>query len=293
MREGLGRRPPGWKRLVSACRRHPTVPVGATLILLLVVVSVLAPFLAPYDPYRISLVQRMLPPLGLGGTPDHLLGTDPLGRDALSRVLYAGRISLAVAATAVLGSGLIGISLGLVAGYYGGRLDDLIMRVADVQLSFPVVMLAISLVAVVGTSLPTLVVVLAISGWVLYARTVRSMVLSLKQVEFVAAAKMMGAGSNRIMFRHILTNVQESVLVIATVQVANMILLESGLSFLGLGVQPPEPSWGGMLADGRDYLSNAWWIATVPGIFISLAVLGANLLGDGLRDMLDPRLRGE
>jgi peptide/nickel transport system permease protein len=182
------------------------------------------------------------------------------------------------------------VAIGLVAGLFGGRFDDLVMRLADVQLAFPVIMLAIAIVAVVGTSSLALVSVLALSGWVLYARTVRASVLTIRQLDYVEAARTLGAGNLRLIGRHILPNAMAPILVLASSQFATMVLLESGLSFLGLGLQPPQPSWGLMLAEGRDYLSNAWWLATVPGIAISVVVLGANLLGDGLRDLLDPRL---
>ena len=184
-----------------------------------------------------------------------------------------------------------GVAVGLLAGAVGGRLDDLVMRVCDIQLAFPVIMLAIAIVAVVGTSPATLVGVLALSGWVLHARTVRANVLTIRQLEYVDAARTLGASDLRVIARHILPNTLAPILVIGSSQFATMVLLESGLSFLGMGIQPPEPSWGGMLAEGRDYLSNAWWLATVPGAAISLVVLGANLLGDGLRDLLDPSLR--
>jgi peptide/nickel transport system permease protein len=192
----------------------------------------------------------------------------------------------------VIGAGIVGVALGLISGYVGGWLDDLIQRIVDVQLSFPVIMLAIAFIAVVGTSDAALVGVLMVSGWVTYARTVRASVLAVKHNEYIHAAHALGANGTRIVLRHVLPNVMAPIIVVATVQLATMLLLESGLSFLGLGIQPPTPSWGKMLAEGRDYLSNAWWLSTMPGIAISLAVLGANLLGDGVRDLLDPNLRG-
>jgi len=278
--------------LVRHLRRNPLILVGGTVLLALVLAAVFAPLLAPADPLKTGFSTRVKPPAILGYDSAFLLGSDNLGRDILSRLLYGGRISLALAALAVVCSALLGVTLGLVSGYAGGWVDDVVMRVVDVQLSFPVIMLAIAVIAVVGTSPTALVGVLVLAGWVVYARTVRASVLSLKHQEYVQAARALGAGDLRIVVRHVLPNTQAPILVIATVQVATMILLESGLSFLGLGVQPPQPSWGSMLAEGRDYLSNAWWLATVPGIAISLAVLGANLVGDGLRDFLDPNLRG-
>jgi peptide/nickel transport system permease protein len=267
------------------------VLVGGAIMLVVVLASVCAPLLTASDPIRPSFGQRLKAPWGLGGTSARPLGADNLGRDIYARVLYGGRISLALATSAVILATGVGVLVGLLAGYLGGRLDDVVMRVADVQLTFPVIMLAIAIVAVVGTSPVALVGVLALSGWVLHARTVRANVLTLRQLEYVDAARALGASHRRIVFRHVLPNTLAPILVIVSSQFATMVLLESGLSFLGMGVQPPQPSWGGMLAEGRDYLSNAWWLATVPGVAISLVVLGANLLGDGLRDLLDPHLR--
>ena len=277
--------------MIHFVRRNPLVVVGGAILLAVVLASVCAPFLTPSDPVRPSFSQRLKAPWGLGGTSARPLGADNLGRDIYARLLYGGRISLVLATSAVALATAVGVLVGLLAGYLGGRLDDLVMRVADVQLTFPVIMLAIAIVAVVGTSPVALVSVLALSGWVLHARTVRANVLTLRHLEYVEAARALGSSHPRIVFRHVLPNTLAPILVIVSSQFATMVLLESGLSFLGMGVQPPNPSWGGMLAEGRDYLSNAWWLATVPGVAISLVVLGANLLGDGLRDLLDPHLR--
>jgi peptide/nickel transport system permease protein len=275
----------------SFARRSPLVLVGGAILLVVVLASVCAPLLTASDPIRPSFGQRLKAPWGLGGSAARPLGADNLGRDIYARLLYGGRISLVLATSAVVLATGAGVLVGLLAGYLGGRLDDLVMRIADVQLTFPVIMLAIAIVAVVGTSPFALVGVLALSGWVLHARTVRANVLTIRQLEYVDAAWALGASQMRVVFRHVLPNTLAPILVIASSQFATMVLLESGLSFLGMGVQPPQPSWGGMLAEGRDYLSNAWWLATVPGVAISLVVLGANLLGDGLRDLLDPQLR--
>ena len=272
-----------------AGRLSPPALVGGVLLALVVLASVLAPLLASSDPVKPSFSRRLAPPWGLGGTPANVLGTDNLGRDIFARVLHGGRISLALATVSVLVAALVGIVVGLVAGSAGERLDGLLMRAADVQLAFPVIMLAIALVAVIGTSPGALVGVLALSGWVLYARTVRASVLTIRRLEYVEAAYTLGASDLRIIARHILPNTIAPILVLGSSQFATMVLLESGLSFLGMGIQAPRPSWGLMLAEGRDYLSNAWWLATIPGVAISLVVLGANLLGDGLRDLLDPR----
>ncbi|HZO33368.1 MAG TPA: ABC transporter permease [Chloroflexota bacterium] len=282
-----------WRQVLGrSLRRNPTIVIGGGLLLLLVLSAVLAPVLAPANPTQAGFSTRVRPPSILGTSSGFVLGSDNLGRDILSRVLYGGQLSLSLAAASVVLSGIIGVAAGLVSGYVGGRVDDAIMRIVDVQLAFPVILLAIAVVAVIGTSTTALIGVLALSGWVIYARTVRANVLSVKEQEYVGAARALGAGDVRIVLLHVLPNTMAPIIVVATVQLATMLLLESGLSFLGLGIQPPTPSWGRMLAEGRDYLSNAWWISTVPGIAISLAVLGANLLGDGLRDVLDPNLRG-
>ena len=274
----------------AAARRSPMAWAGGALLAVVVLASVLAPVLAASNPLKPSFGRRLAAPWGLGGTPAHILGTDNLGRDIFARLLYGGRTSLALAASAVALASAAGVLVGLLAGSVGGRVDAFVMRVADVQLAFPVIMLAIAIVAVVGTNPAALVGVLALSGWVLQARTVRASVLTIRSLEYVEAAATLGASDLRILFRHILPNVIAPILVIASSQFATMVLLESGLSFLGMGVQAPQPSWGLMLAEGRDYLSNAWWLATAPGVMISLVVLAANLLGDGLRDLLDPHL---
>lgn len=282
-----------WRQVLGrSLRRNPTIVIGGGLLLLLVLSAVLAPVLAPANPIQTGFSTRVRPPAILGAPSGFVLGSDNLGRDILSRLLYGGQLSLSLSAASVVLSAAIGVAAGLLSGYVGGKLDDAIMRIVDVQLAFPVILLAIAVVAVVGTSTTALIGVLVLSGWVVYARTVRANVLSLKEQEYVGAARALGAGDVRIVLRHVLPNTMAPIIVVATVQLATMLLLESGLSFLGLGIQPPTPSWGRMLAEGRDYLSNAWWISTVPGIAISLAVLGANLLGDGLRDLLDPNLRG-
>ena len=277
--------------LAKWARRHPAMTIGSALLGLVVLASLLAPVLTVYDPLKPSFGQRLAPPWGLGGTRAHLLGTDNLGRDILARLLYGGRISLALAVSAVSIAALAGVVVGLAASWGSGKADAVIMRVADVQLAFPVIMLAIAIVAVVGTNPLALVGVLALSGWVLYARTIRAHVLVLKRLDYIEAATTLGASDLRVIVRHVLPNTVAPILVIGSSQFATMVLLESGLSFLGMGIQAPRASWGLMLAEGRDYLSNAWWLATAPGLMIALVVLGANLLGDGLRDLLDPTLR--
>jgi len=277
-----------WRSL----RRGRTGLAGAIIVALLVITGILSPLLAPHPPGEQDLSKRLRPPAWISGSnPSHLLGTDQLGRDILSRIIYGSRVSLTVGITAVAISGTLGVLLGLIAGYYGGMADVIIMRLADVQLAFPFLLLAILIVAVVGSGLQNIIIVLGIAGWMAYARMVRGEVLSIREQEYIMAAHTIGAGDARILFRHILPNVMAPVIVIATFAVAHVIIAEAALSFLGLGVEPSIPTWGGMLADGRAYVGTAWWLATFPGLAIMLTVLGINLIGDWARDVLDPRLR--
>ena len=268
------------------------VVLGLVIVGLMALTIFLAPSLAPYDPCRQELADRLQPPFWVeGGSREYLLGTDDLGRDILSRMMYGVRISLLVGGLAVLLSGAIGVSLGLLSGYFGGWVDDLLMRVCDVQLSIPLTLLAIAVIAVVGSSLPTLIAVLGFTQWVMYARIVRGEALSIREKEFVEASRAIGATNLRIIRTCILPNALPTILVTATLRMATVIMIEAGLSYLGLGIQPPNPSLGSMLSEGRQYLATAWWLGTFPGLAIMLIVLGINLLGDGLRDLLDPRSR--
>jgi peptide/nickel transport system permease protein len=272
--------------------RNKAALVGLSIVLVVTAGAVLAPVISPADPLLQDVSVRLKPPtLEAGDGQAHLLGTDHLGRDILSRLIYGARISLAIGISAVAVAGTLGTLIGLVAGYRGGRVDDLCMRLTDTMLAMPFILLALAVIAVLGSSLRNIIFVLGITSWVSYARVVRAEVLTLRTREFVAAAQALGGHGARIIFRHLLPNVLTPVIVIATLEVARMIILESALSFLGLGVQPPTPTWGGMLADGRAYLSTAWWLATFPGLCIMLSVLGINLLGDWFRDVLDPRLQ--
>jgi peptide/nickel transport system permease protein len=272
--------------------RNRAGAIGLVIVALDLVVALLAPALAPHDPLDQDVTRRLLPPVWLaGGSAEHLLGTDQLGRDILSRIIHGSRVSLLIGFLSVIVSLPVGVCVGLLAGYWSGRLDDVTMRVADVQLAFPFILLAITIAGVLGPSPRNVVLILAIGGWVVYARLARGQVLSLREKEFIEAARGLGVGTFRILFRHLLPNVASSVIVVATFAVAQMILLESSLSFLGLGVQPPTPSWGGMLNDGRAYITVAWWLSTFPGAAIMLTVLGINFVGDWLRDLLDPRLQ--
>jgi peptide/nickel transport system permease protein len=267
---------------------------GVLFIALLGVVAAAAPWLAPQDPIRQSLRGRLSPPTleGADGR-SHLFGTDHLGRDVLSRVIYGSRVSLVIGFSAVVVGGLLGSALGILAGFAGPRVDGAIMTVADAQLAFPFILLAIGIIAVLGPSFPTLVVVIGLSGWVSYARILRSQVLVLRSREFVEAIHALGGSVARVVLRHVLPNVMSSIVVVATLELARSIVLEATLSFLGLGIQPPTPSWGGMIQEGRDYLDSAWWISTFPGIVLMLTSIVVSRTGDGLRDLLDPTLRGE
>jgi|SRR6185503_12547865 peptide/nickel transport system permease protein len=267
---------------------------GGVFVLVLVVVAVAAPVIAPYDPIRQSLRGRLSAPTLAGADGKaHLLGTDHLGRDVLSRAIYGARVSLLVGLAAVVVGGIVGASLGLLAGFRGGWTDSIIMTLADAQLAFPFILLAIGIIAVLGPSFPTLIVVIGLSGWVTYARVLRSQVLVLRSREFVDAIHALGGSVARVIARHILPNVLSSLVVIATLELARAIVLEATLSFLGLGVQPPTPSWGGMVHEGREYLDSAWWISTAPGIVLMLTSIIVSRTGDWLRDLLDPTLRGE
>ena len=260
---------------------------GALVVLAAVVVAMAAPALAPGDPIKNSLLDRLTPPTWGG---EHPLGTDTLGRDVASRLLHGARVSLLVGFSAVLLAGVSGVVLGLVSGWYRGWLDDLLMRLGDVQLAFPVLVLAVAVLAVLGASVMNLILVLGVTGWITYARIVRGEVLTLRERDFVAAARALGADDAWILRRHLLPNVLPPITVVATFSVARTIIAEASLSFLGLGIPAPAPSWGAMLDEGRNYITTGWWLALFPGLAILLLVLGINLVGDWLRDVLDPRL---
>ncbi|MGH7392631.1 MAG: ABC transporter permease [Candidatus Rokuibacteriota bacterium] len=281
-----------WAAFARRLTRRRTALFGLAVVAFVVATATAAPLLASFDPVEQRIADRLKPP----GWRDeagrlHVLGTDHLGRDLLARVIFGARPALLVGVAAVLISGIIGMAAGLLAGYFGGRVDDVLMRLGDVQLAFPFILLAIAVIGVLGPSLPVIIVVIGVSSWVIYARVVRGTVLSLREREFVHAARALGARDGRILARHILPNAFTPWLVVATLDMARVIVIESALSFLGLGVQPPAPTWGGMLADGRVYLTTSWWLATFPGLAIVVTVLGINLFGDGLRDTLDPRLK--
>lgn len=278
--------------LLGALGRHGAAASAAAILIVAVLAAALAPWLAPGDPDRVDIASRLQPPgwRSAHGTL-HLLGTDHLGRDILSRVVWGARVSLLVGVLAVFGAGAIGVVLGVVAGYCGGRVDDLVMRVLDVQQSVPFLALAIAIVAVLGPGLGNMVLVLCIAGWTLYARVVRGETLAIREKDYILAARALGAPSGGILLRHVLPNVASPTLVIGTFTFSHMIITEATLTFLGLGVQPPTATWGAMLSDARSYMQVAWWLPTFPGLALIAVVVGANLLGDWLRDVLDPTLR--
>ncbi|GAA4134140.1 ABC transporter permease [Aminobacter aganoensis] len=264
---------------------------GLALVLIVVFAALFGHWLMPFDPEAQDIMQRLKPPLWRGEGGLHLFGTDALGRDIFSRLIAGARVSLLVGVASVIISGTIGVTLGLIAGYedrYAGRI---LMAITDIQLAIPFLVLALAMAAVVGPSLWNIVVILGLTNWVQYARVVRAESLVLREREFIQAAQTMGISVPMILMRHLLPNVMSSVIVISSLLVAKMILFESSLSFLGLGVPPEMPTWGTMISEGRNYVGNAWWVATVPGFAIFFTVVGINLSGDRLRDLLDPRLR--
>jgi peptide/nickel transport system permease protein len=272
-------------------RRFPGVAM-IILVFLLVIPGLFAEWVAPHDPIKGSLAARLKPPMWeKGGSSTYPLGTDKVGRDVLSRIIYGARVSLRVSLEAIIVSGVIGTTLGLLAGYFGGRIDGFIMRLVDISLGLPIILIALVFVAALGPSFATMNAVITVALWSRYARQVRGEVLSIKQRDFIARARVAGASHLRIMFRYLLPNVVNSLIVLATLQVGFVILLESSLSFLGAGIPRPTPAWGLMVADGRELIVTAWWIAMFPGLAIMLTVLSMNLVGDWLRDHLDPKLK--
>jgi peptide/nickel transport system permease protein len=271
--------------------RNPVGVIGAIVLLLVVGSAIFADYLAPHEPNKQRLLARFKPPFWTtGGTLDYALGTDNIGRDILSRILHGSRISLVVGVCAVGISMLIGVTLGLLSGFLGGRVDATIMAVVDVMLAFPQLILAFAMVAVLGPGIGNIILVLGLTGWERYARVVRAEVLALREREFVQAARAIGVSTAKIIFRHVMPNTFSSVIVMATLQTAQTILAEAALSFLGLGTGRTYPSWGQMIALGRDFINVAWWISTFPGLAILLTVLAINLVGDRIRDVLDPRV---
>ncbi len=286
------RGPSDFQLAIRELKKRPPAILGLICLIIVVLFAIIPEAFSPLDPVDQDLARYIKPP-GYTDTAGRVywLGTDQQGRDILSRIIWGSRISLIVGITAVLISGLIGITIGIVAGYFGGWVDTVISRIIDTALAVPFILLAISLVAILGPSLQNIVLVIALRTWIVYARVVRGEVLSLKENEFVVGARAAGCSTIRILFFYLFPNVISTTIVIATLYLGRMIIIESALSFLGLGVPPPTPTWGGMLADGRSFLDTAWWIALFPGLTLMLTVLGVNLLGDWLRDVLDPRMK--
>jgi len=280
-------------KVLNFIKKNPTGIIGLLLVLASVLCAIFAPYIAPYDPGAASLGHRLDMPKWLDdtGKSQYLLGGDQVGRDLLSRIIYGARISLLVGIGGVAISMVLGTFLGIISGYFGKWMDDLIMRLAEVQMGLPFILLAIVIMSVFGTGIEKIIIILGLTYWVSFARLIRGEILALKEQEYIQAAKAIGGTHFKIILKHILPNVASSILVLATMCIAEFILLEASLTFLGLGVEPTVPSWGGMLADSRNYMTSAWWISVFPGIAIMLTVLGFNLLGDWLRDRLDPNMK--
>ena len=288
LRAEPARRPVRWR--LAALRRAPVVPLG--IIIMLVLTALLADVFTPYSPVNISLPDRLRPPFWeQGGSLAHPLGTDPMGRDLLTRLIYGARISLLVGFLGLLVGGGVGAALGLIAGYAGGRVDALLMRITDTTLSFPIILLAILLVVILGSSLLTVVGAVALVLWARFARVIRGEVLSIRERDFIAQARIAGSSAVRIIMAHLLPNVLNTLVVLLSLQIGWVIIVEASLSFLGAGVPPPTPTWGSMIAEGRDYIASAWWVSFFPGLAILVTVLAFNLFGDWLRDALDPTMR--
>jgi peptide/nickel transport system permease protein len=286
------KRPGAMRRLTRQLIKSKTGTIGLLIVILVFLTAILAEILAPNDPAHTEVSKRLTPPMWMeGGSPQYPLGTDNLGRDELSRIIHGSKISLIVGIGSVVLAGLIGISFGLIAGFYGGWIDLVIMRIVDAFLAIPGILFMLVILSVLGPNTLTLVLVLGLTNWTQYARIVRGEVLSVKERDFVRAARAIGTKDFGIIMKHIFPNIISSLIVISTLSVATTIILEASLSFLGLGIQPPTVSWGGMLSDGRQYLATSWWVATFPGIAITITVLGIIFLGDFIRDILDPRMK--
>lgn len=274
--------------LRRSLRTNPVAAIGVAVLAVTVLAAVLGPLLLSQQALHQDLLLRLQPPVWLGGTRDHPLGTDPLGRDVLARILVASRVSLEVGVAAVVLSAVVGGLLGLVAGYRGGWVERVIMRLADIQLSIPYILLAIAIIAVLGPSLRNVILALGLGGWTTYARILRGQALSIRQMEFVQAAVAIGTKDRWIVLRHILPQTFGTFSVIASIGVGQVIITESALSFLGLGVQPPDVTWGTMVGDGRNYLATAWWVATMPGLALMVVIVAINLVADWLHEAFDP-----
>jgi len=273
--------------MLKRLKRHRLATVGAIIIVLLILIAVSAPFVSPYDPLKQNYDELLLPP-----STKHWLGTDDLGRDMLSRIIYGSRYALLIGVAIVMIEMAVGVTLGLIAGFFGGFIDTVIMRFVDIMLSLPMLVLGLAIAGALGGGLLNVILAIGVIGWVEFSRLIRGEVLSVRASTFIEATRAIGTSNFRILIRHILPNTAASIIVLATLMIPDAILTSAALSFLGIGAQPPTPEWGLILSSGRNYLSTAWWIATFPGLAIMLTVLGFNFLGDGLRDALDPKLRG-
>ncbi|KZE47517.1 peptide ABC transporter permease [Brevibacillus parabrevis] len=282
------KREPAWRTYMRRLVKSPTGLAGFLIIFVVVILGVFGPWLAPYDPNQAEFAKKLLPPL----TDGHLLGTDQLGRDIFSRLIHGTSVSLIIGSCTVLFAGLIGTILGVVAGYFRGWADIIIMRVVDVKLSFPFILLVLVINAVIGAGLQNIIISLVFAGWIVYARVVRSEVLALREKEFMLSCVATGVPRWEIIVKHIVPNLFTPIIVLSSLQIATYIIAEASISFLGFGVQPPQPAWGNMLSEGKDYIFSAWWLITFPGVAIVMTALGVNLLGDWLRDVLDPELKG-
>jgi peptide/nickel transport system permease protein len=279
-------------RIFSALRRSPVGMLGFAIVAVVVFCAIFAPVISPHNATESNLRARFMPPGYTDDKGTYLLGTDQLGRDIFSRIIAGSRVSVVVGVMASLIAGTVGVIYGLIAGFVGGWLDSVLMRFVDALLGIPFIILVVSISGIVGAGLGTLILILGLTGWVTYARVIRGEVLKTRSLDYVTAAYAIGQTRLMIMLRHILPNVISSAVVLAATQVGVTILAESSLSFLGLGVKPPEVTWGVMLADGRQYITSAWWMTTYPGVATTITVLGVVFLGDWLRDVLDPKVRG-
>jgi peptide/nickel transport system permease protein len=274
--------------------RSSIVRIAVAVLGLFVLAALLAPLIAPANPMAGSLEDRLMPPAWVeGGSLRHILGADDLGRDILSRLVYGAQVSLAVSALAILGAGIIGSTVGMIAGYVGGWTDRIVMRVVDLALSFPIIMLALLMAALFGPSLVNIIIVLMIVLWSPYARMARGETLRVRKLDYIDLARSAGASDSYIIVRHVLPNIAGALIVLATLQVGTVIVLEASLSFLGVGVPPPTPSWGSMVSDGRNFIASAWWVSLIPGLAVLVVVMSANMLGDALADHLNPDRRRE
>lgn len=286
------RRHAGRHRMLQKFLQARLVVISSFLITVILALAMAAPWLSPFPPEEVDIRNRLTPPAWLkDGTSAHLLGTDHVGRDILSRILFGARISLLVGVSTVFIGGVVGIGLGVIAGYLGGRVEALIMRTVDIQLAFPSVLLAVALMAVLGSSIQNVILVLSLSTWASFCRIARAQTLSIRRKEFVTGIEALGAHTPLIIARYIFPNIASPLIIVASFSLANNIINEASLSFLGVGIPPSIPTWGGMLGEGRNYLRIAWWVATLPGIALMLTVYSVNVIGDWLRDYLDPRLR--